>query len=123
MASRLRIILFGEADALRSLLVDLLRDSNVEAEFLEPGAGRPDVVFAVVRTGDVFGVVELALRASRGAQVVAVMALSDPRVALRARLAGAHAICALDGPLGALRRTLERALERQALLRDAEPVR
>jgi len=122
-ARRLRAVVFGDSDALRGLLVDMLRDLRVELEFADGGGARPDLVFAVVRQGDVFGVIELARRAAFGAPIVAVMALSDPKVAQRAALGGANAICALDGPLDDLRHALLRALERQALLRDAQPAR
>lgn len=118
-------MLFGEAGAFQALLVDVLRDLRVELEFEGgPGeSGRPDLVFAMVRQGDVFGVIELARRAAGGAPIVAVMALSDVKVAQRAELGGANAVCALDGPLDDLRRALLQALERQALRRRAEPVR
>jgi hypothetical protein len=51
------------------------------------------------------------------------MALSDRRVAKRAELGGANAVCALDGPLDDLRGALRLALERQALLRDPQTAR
>jgi hypothetical protein len=120
---RLRAKLFGESDALRALLVDVLRDLRVEVEFLDTAAARPDLVFAMVRQGDVFGVLELARRGAFGAPIVAVMALTVPKVAQLAELGGANAVCALDGPLDDLRRALLQALQRQALLRSTEHVR
>ncbi len=119
-ARRLRAMLFGESDDFRALLIDVLRDLRVELDFLEQSLSRPDLVFAMVRQGDVFGVLELARRAAYGAPIVAVMSLSDPKLAQRADLGGANTICALDGPLDDLRRALLKALERQALLRDAQ---
>ncbi|MBL8955516.1 MAG: DNA-binding response regulator [Myxococcaceae bacterium] len=114
----MRTMVFGESDAFHALLVDVLRDLRVEPEFVEGSAARPDLVFAMVRQGDVFGVLELARRAAHGAPIVAVMSLTDPKVAQRADLGGAHDICTLDGPLDDLRRALLRALERQARLRS-----
>lgn len=113
----------GESDAFRALLVDVLRDLRVEMEFVDGSPTRPDLVFAMVRQGDVFGVLELARRAAYGAPIVAVMALTVPKVAELAELGGANAVCALDGPLDDLRRALLQALQRQALLRSAAAVR
>jgi hypothetical protein len=119
----LRAGLFGEAEAFRALLVDVLRDLRVELEFHEPGGAKPDLVFAMVRQGDVFGVLELARRGAYGAPIVAVMALTDAKVEQRAVLGGAHIVCALDGPLDRLRDALIDALARQALRRGPAPAR
>jgi hypothetical protein len=119
---RLSAVLFGESDAFRALLVDVLGDMRVELETHEGGQARPDLVFAMVRQGDVFGVLELAKRAAHGAPIVAVMALSDAKVAQRAGLGGAHIICALDEPLDGLRRALVEALARQARRREGSGV-
>lgn len=110
---RLNAVLMGESDAFRALLVDVLLDLRVELELHEGGTVRPDIVFAIVRQGDVFGVLELAKRAAFGAPIVAVMALGDERMAQRAALAGANVICALDGPLDSLRHAFLGALARQ----------
>lgn len=110
---RVRTVLVGDSQSFEGLLVDVLRDLRVEVEVI--AIGQPDLVFAVVREHDVFGVLKLANEAASGAHVVAVMPMRDERLAQRAILCGAGSVCSLDGPLDALRVALMQALARRAL--------
>ena len=111
---KLKVVVLGETREFIPLLVDVLRDLRFELELVESGVGRPDLVFAMVRQGDVFGVLELAKRAAFGAPIIAVLPLDDPRLAQRAVLAGAQNICSLDGPLDSLRSAFLQAFSRRA---------
>lgn len=115
---KLKAAVLGETREFVPLLVDVMRDLRVELELMESGTGRPDLVFAMVRQGDVFGILELARRAAFGAPVVAVMPLSDSRMAQRASLGGAHVVCSLDGPLDGLRVACREAVTRRGMLRQ-----
>ncbi|MBK7857898.1 MAG: response regulator [Archangiaceae bacterium] len=100
-ARRLRVMLVGDSELFEELLVDLLRDLGIELERAE--GSPPELVFAVVREGDFFHVLAAARRVCGGSPVVAVLPLRDERLVERAYLAGATRVCALDGPLDALR--------------------
>jgi hypothetical protein len=105
---RLRAAVLGDAELFTVLLVDVLRDLRVELEIIEGGV--PDLVFAVVREGDFFHVLESARRRSAGGPIVAVLPLRDERLIQRAFLAGATSICSLDSPLDSLRLAFSEAL-------------
>ncbi|MBK7860321.1 MAG: DNA-binding response regulator [Archangiaceae bacterium] len=118
---KLSAILVGDADSFHALLVDVLRDLRVEVQLVRVGAGKPDLVFAMIRQGDVFRVLDLAKRAAAGAPIVAVLALNDARLAQRAVLGGAKTVCSLDRPLDGLRLAFSEALSLRASALDGNP--
>jgi DNA-binding NarL/FixJ family response regulator len=117
---RLTAVVLGDAEPVVRLLVDLAADARIELNITD--AGLPDVVFAVVREGDFFRVLERAKRLSAGAPIVAVLQLRDERMTQRAFLAGATSVCTLDASLDALRAALSAALARLGPVDLARPV-
>jgi hypothetical protein len=116
---RLSAAVVGEAEPFESLLVDVLRDLRIELTIID--GGRPDLVFAVVRQGDFFRVLDKAKRLSIGGPIVAVLPLRDERLVQRAFLAGATSVCSLDAPLESLRLAFSEALYRRGLAQLKRP--
>jgi hypothetical protein len=98
------VVLLGAVDGpVRTMVEETLERGRVPCALVRPDHGRADVVLVVVRWGEVPTVVAAARSIADRAPVVAILPMTDARLAHEVLQHGANAWWPLDAPPDLLR--------------------